>query len=212
MQVPTVTALQLQKHNKERVNLFLDGEYAFAISLTAAMGLRKGQALSPAQVAELRDEGESNLAYHQALRYLGMRPRSEQEVVTYLRRKGYDDQLIEAVTSKLGEQGYVDDEAFARFWVENRNRFRPRSKRALAYELRQKGVDREDIDSALAPQDDEAAAWDAVQPKLERWAGLPQEEFKQKLLGFLARRGFSYGVGRAVYERAWDQLSDEPDA
>lgn len=207
--MPTVTAMQLQKRNKERVNLFLDGEYAFAIGLDEAAKLRKGQELSAEQVAELRSDGESNLAFHQSLRYVGMRPRSEREVVTYLRRKGYADEVIEEVTGKLGRLGYVDDEAFARFWVENRNRFRPRSKRALAYELRQKGVEREDIDTALEPQDDEAAAWDAVQPKLDRWAALPLDEFQKKLLGFLARRGFSYGVGRAVFERAQNQLAEE---
>lgn len=209
--MPTVTGLKLQKNNKERVNLFLDGEYAFAISLTAAAELRKGQQLTPAQVVDLQSEGESNLAYHQALRYLGMRPRSEHEIVTYLRRKGYADAVIEDITRKLGALGYVNDEAFAQFWVENRNRFRPRSRRALAYELRQKGVDRADIDAALEPQDDEAAAWDAVQPKLERWTTLPQDELQKKLLGFLARRGFSYGVGRAVYERALEQLEDEAE-
>jgi regulatory protein len=204
-----ITALQVQKHNKERVNVFVDGQFAVAVSLEAALGLKKGQQLSPEQLAELQREGEVDLAYQRAVRYLSVRPRSESEMATYLRGKEIEDDVLAAVLARLRARGYVDDEAFARFWVENRTRFRPRGTRALRYELRQKGVDSPTIDEALQDQDEEALAQAAAEGKLARWQTLPREEFNKKLIGFLARRGFGYGVCRRVADAAWVRLHPE---
>lgn len=206
-----ITALVLQKRNDARVNLFVDGDFACAISLEQATTLHKGQELSDADIAELRAGGEADLAYQRALRYLGARPRSAEEIVAYLLRKGVDEVVAETILQRLRARGYVDDEAFARFWVENRNRFRPRGVRALRYELRQKGVEGEIIEEALSEQDEDAAAWDAVAGKIERWAGLEQRDFEQKLMGLLARRGFGYAVGRRVAQRAWESLHADED-
>jgi regulatory protein len=203
-----ITALQLQKRNKERVNVFVDGEYAFAVSLTLATTLRKGQRLAAEDVAALKEDGEVDLAYQRALRYLSMRPRSSAEIVTYLKRKEYDESIVDTVVKRLHKQGYLDDEAFARFWVENRNRFRPRGSQALRYELRQKGVERETIDSTLEEQDDDGAAWAAVEGKLDRWTDLEKMEFEQKLMAFLARRGFRYDVCRRAAAQAWQQVQE----
>lgn len=204
-----ITTLQLQKRNKERVNVFLDGEYAFAVSLTTAATLHKGQQLTAADIDALKQDGEMDLAYQRALRYLGMRPRSSAEIATYLKRKEYDESVVEVVVRRLHERGYLDDEAFARFWVENRNRFRPRGAQALRYELRQKGVERETIDATLEEQDEDAAAWAAVEGKISRWADLEKMEFEQKLMAFLARRGFRYDVCRRAASQAWQQLQVE---
>jgi regulatory protein len=204
-----ITLLQMQKRNKDRVNVFLDGEYALAVSLNTATTLKKGQRLSAAEVEELKQDGETDLAFQRALRYLGMRPRSSAEIVTYLRRKEYDEQIVEAVVRRLHEHHYLDDEAFARFWVDNRNRFRPRGGQALRYELRQKGVERETIESTLEEQDEDGAAWTAVEGKISRWAGLEKFEFEQKLMNFLARRGFRFDVCRRAATQAWQQVQDE---
>jgi regulatory protein len=205
----TITLLQMQKRNKERVNVFLDGEYAFAVPLNAALTLKKGQRLSAAQVEEFRQDGEIDLAFQRSVRYLGMRPRSSAEIITYLKRKEYDEAIVEVVVRRLHEHGYLDDEAFARFWVENRNRFRPRGAQALRYELRQKGVERDTIDATLEEQDDDAAAWTAVEGRISRWEELDKFEFEQKLMAFLARRGFRFDVCRRTAAQAWEQLQEE---
>lgn len=206
-----ITAMVVQKRNAERVNLFVDGEFACAISMEQALDLRKGQQLSDAELEDLRAGGEANLAYQRALRYLGMRPRSIDEIAVYLQRKGYDETVVESILDKLKARGYVDDEAFARFWIENRNRFRPRGARALRHELRQKGVEGEVIDEALAEQDEEAAALAAVMSRAARYADLEYAEFEQKLMGMLARRGFGYAVCRRACQQAWDDLHGEED-
>lgn len=204
-----ITGLVIQQHNKERVNVFVDGEFAFAVSLDRALGLKKGGQLSPAQIAELKQEGDVDLAYQRAVRYLGIRPRSESEMTSYLAEKGYAEEVASEVIARLRSRGYVDDAAFARFWVDSRTRFRPRGRRALRYELRRKGLDNPTIDEALEEQDEDAAAWTAAEPRAARWTDLPREEFDKKLIAFLARRGFNYGICRRVAERAWQQLHDE---
>jgi len=204
-----ITGLTVQQRNKERVNVFIDGEFAFAVAMEVAIQLRKGQQLTPAEMAELRRAGQENLVYQAALRYLGRRPRSEAEVVRYLSGKGHDAALIDKVLEQLRRRGHVDDAAFTQFWVENRNRFRPRGRAALRYELRQKGIESETIDEALDEQDEEGAAWAALSPKLDRWAELDQAEFEQKVMGYLARRGFGYGVCRQVCQEAWRRRQAE---
>ena len=207
----TITLLQMQKRNKERVNVFLDDEYAFAVGLDVALTLKKGQRLTEAQVEAFKQDGEADLAYQRAVRYLGMRPRSSAEIVTYLKRKEYDEAVVEVVVRKLHERGYLDDEVFARFWVDNRNRFRPRGAQALRHELRQKGVERETIDATLEEQDEDGAAWAAVEPKLDRWSGLEKFEFEQKVMTYLARRGFRFDVCRRAAGLAWEQLQAEAE-
>jgi regulatory protein len=203
-----ITGLVIQQRNKERVNVFVDGEFACGVSLDTAARLYKGQQLSPDELAALRQEGQEDLVYQAAVRYVGRRPRSETEVTRYLARKGHDEALIAKIVERLRRQGYIDDSAFAQFWVENRNRFRPRGQAALRYELRQKGVEGETIDAALTDQDDERAAWAALEPKLDRWRGLEQAEFEQKAMGHLARRGFGYAICRSVSRAAWEQLQE----
>jgi regulatory protein len=204
-----ITALRVQKKNRERVNVYIDEQYAFAVGMNTALQLRKGQQLSDAEMAELRAAGEENKAYHQVLRYLGMRPRSTAEIRRYLAGKDYDPALIDHVIARVTDAGYLDDQAFADFWVENRMRFRPRSARALRHELREKGVEPAVIDRALAALDESDAAWDAVSGRLERWRNLDEREFAHKLIGYLSRRGFSYAVARATCDRAWAALQDE---
>jgi regulatory protein len=207
----TITALQLQKKNKARVNVFLDGEYAFALNLDAALPLKKGERLSAAQIDALRSEDERQVAYQRALHFLGYRQRSRAEVEANLREKGYHDAIIAHVLQRLADEQLVNDAAFAEFWVENREQFRPRSVRALRYELRQKGLSSEVIDQAVAGIDEEGAAWAVVEGKIDRWATLEPAEFQAKVMGLLGRRGFSFAIARRVSRRAWSSLGNRDD-
>lgn len=203
-----ITGLKQQKKNPERVSVFLDGEFAFGVSIDVAARLRKGQALSDAEIEGLKEGDEHERCYQSALHYLGNRPRSVSEVERNLREKEFPPAVIAATLQRLAENHYLDDEEFARYWLENRSRFRPRSALAIRQELRQKGVDREAIDAALADMDDDAAAWDAALTKLDRLRNLPEDEFAQKLTAFLARRGFDYQTARRTVQRARDYLQE----
>ncbi len=174
--------------------------------MLAAARLRREQVLSDGEIAALRREGEVHLAYQRAVRYLGYRPRSVAEMERHLCKKGYSGEVVGDALSKLEQQGYLDDRAFAQFWVENREQFRPRGRRALQYELRQKGISQQDIDAVLEGYGEEEAAWTAVSGRLERWASLDEFAFKQRVMGHLNRRGFPYGVCRETAERAWSEV------
>jgi regulatory protein len=103
----------------------------------------------------------------------------------------------------------VDDTRFARAWIENRNEFRPRSRRALSIELRQHGLDEDIAAEALAEIDDEALAYQAAirqSGKLKNWEW---PDFRRKLTGFLGRRGFNYEVISTVVKRVWDETQSE---
>lgn len=166
-----------------------------------------GMLLDVETLAELRALADRQSLLDATLHFLSFRPRSEQEVRRYLRKRGAGDAAAEEVVAGLKRQRLVDDEAFARFWVENRQRFRPRGERLLQSELRAKGVSRETVQAAHedeAPADEEALAERAAESYVRRLRGQPWLEFRRKLSAFLVRRGFSYGTAATVTKRLWE--------
>src|ERR1041385_6168697 len=149
----TITALEVQRNNKERVNVYLDDEFAFGLTMIEAARLRKGQQLTDVEIAALKSTDSVQKAYDSAVRFLGQRPRSTAEVRHNLTDKEVDVSVIDEVIGRLESQGYLDDAAFARYWVANRQQFRPRGARALRFELREKGVPTPIIDEVLTETD-----------------------------------------------------------
>ena len=204
----TITALVAQKKNPDRVNVYLDGKFAFGLAAIEAVRLRRGQLLTDADIERLQAADDVEKAREKALRFLSNRPRSEWEVRQNLRKAGYGDATIDRVLERLRSVALVDDAAFARYWIENRTQFNPRGAVALRQELRRKGVDREVIDAVLAedqPADDQAAVQAAL-AKADRYRQLPRPEFAQKLGAYLARRGFDYETVREAVQVAWQSV------
>ena len=201
-----ITAIEPQQKNSQRVNVYLDGEFAFGLASILAAWLKVGQELSEEKIASLKTDDESEITYLKALHFLSYRPRSSAEVHQNLTKRGISDTLAKATVSRLQSSGLVNDNAFAQAWVENRNTFRPRSKSALRMELRQKGLNDETIQSVLDEQvDEQALAFEAARKYARRLAGLEWPEFRQKLGGFLARRGFSYTTLAPVVSEVWKE-------
>ncbi len=209
----TVTALVAQKKNPNRVNVYLDGKFAFGLAAIEAVRLRRGQVLTEADIERLRTADDVEKAREKALRFLSNRPRSEWEVRQNLLKAGYGDEAIDRVLERLRGVGLVDDAAFVRYWIDNRAQFRPKGEVALRQELRRKGVEREVIDTALEESEhaDHEAAIHAAIAKADRYRQLPREEFAQKLGAYLARRGFDYETVREAVQAAWQAVhADEP--
>ena len=200
-----VTALKVQKRNRDRVSVYLDDRFAFGVPAIVAARLVRGQFLSDAEIESIREQGDVETAYHRALDYLSYRPRSRAEVTTYLEKRDLAEQQIEEVLERLERAGLLDDEAFAQYWVENRERFRPKGLRALRYELRLKGISNEIIEQALASVDVSASAYRSAGKKARQVEHLDQREFQQKIVEYLARRGFDYEVAREAAERHWSE-------
>ncbi|NLE77421.1 MAG: RecX family transcriptional regulator [Chloroflexi bacterium] len=208
---PTVTQMRFQKKNPNRVNIYLDGRYAFSLNALEAVHLRRGQQLSAIEVEQLRDRDAFQLAYDQALRFLGPRPRSQMEMRRYLQRKEQPPERIEAVLGRLQDAGLVDDRSFARFWVENRQAFRPRGRRALQYELRQKGVTDEEILRATEGLETESQAVELALRQAPHWQGLDRAHFRRRMMGYLMRRGFDYAEAQEAVRQAWEQQSNQDE-
>lgn len=209
--MPKVTALKVQARNKNRVNVYLDDEFAFGLVKIEAIRLRIGQELSEAAIEGLKSADGSEMAYEKALNFLSYRPRSETEIRRYLQKKELPEEQMAGVVERLKRAGLVDDKGFAELWVENRTTFKPKAKRALQAELKAKGVGGQEIAAALAGVDEVAAARQlavARAPRLLRQK-LTRLEFKKKLSEYLARRGFNYETISEAVERAWREQGDD---
>ncbi|MCL4239051.1 MAG: RecX family transcriptional regulator [Anaerolineae bacterium] len=205
----TITGLEVQKRSPERVSVYLDGEFAFGLPAIEAARLHQGQVLAEAEIAALRALDDLSRAIDYAARLLARRPYSSAEIRRSLAAREVAPTTIEEALARLESLGYVDDRAFAQFWVENRERFRPRSPQALRHELRQKGLAADIIEAALSALDARESAVRAAQEPLRRLRGQTRAEVQIRLGAFLARRGFDYDIIREAVEAILSQLDEE---
>jgi len=207
-----ITAIEPQQKNPQRVSVYLNGEFAFRLTRITAGWLKVGQELSEEKIVALQAEDTNETTYQKALHFLSYRPRSSAEVRQNLTKRGTPEAVVEETITHLQRAGLVNDQEFARAWVENRNNFRPRSKSALLMELRRKGLSDEVVLPVLDVQvDEEALAFEAARKYARRLAGLEWYEFRQKLSGFLGRRGFSYSTLSPVVSKVWKESQTAED-
>jgi regulatory protein len=211
-----ITAIEPQK-NRNRVNIHLDGEFAFGLARITAAWLKVGDVLTEEKINELKNKDDGERALQQALLFLSYRARSEKEIKQNLLKHEYSETIIEQTIERLRESKLANDNQFAKTWVENRNAFRPRSKRVLTMELRQKGLDEETVKTAVADVDENALAYESAKKRASRFKsaalskskGLEWSEFRKKLSDYLARRGFPYSVVSSVVTQVWNELHAE---
>ena len=146
---------------------------------------------------DLQEQFENylNLAY----RYLTIRNRSEKEIRDYLTKKNAAEEVIEKIITSLKEKKFLNDEVFARAWILNRARLKPKGEMLLKMELRQKGIAEDIIAKVLSEVQEEipdelAQAKSLIIKKMERLKGATKEEMYSKVGGFLSRRGFRWEI------------------
>lgn len=202
-----ITALTAQKQDKDRVNVMVDGKYRFSLSVfqVVDLGIKVGREYTESELLGLESESQFGKLYARTLEYCLMRPHSLKEVRDYLYKKtltrryksrtgeikqrgGVSEAVTSRVLQQLIDKGYVDDEKFARYWIENRNQRKGSSLRKLSAELSSKGVDPSIVESVLSQSD--------RNDKIELMKVLEKKRYKyddeQKLMQYLARQGFSY--------------------
>jgi regulatory protein len=202
-----VRSLQLDRRGRNRVSVRFEAGSGLAVDRNLAAQLHIGQVLSEDEIARLEAEDVVEQAVRWAVGLVARRPRSEAEIRQGLRKKKIEIVQQDRVIDRMRTQGWLDDRAFADAWVDNRRAFRPRSTQALRAELRQKGVGTEDIEAALAGHDDEAAAADAARKAARRWSSLNPEAFRQRLVGYLMRRGFDYRTSASTARMVREELA-----
>lgn len=206
-----ITAITEQLHNRARVNLFLDGDYAFSVDRMAASGLEVGQQLNDSELSRLQSDNSLLELYRRACNYLTLRDRSLAEMERYLLKTGKSPEECAAVLERLQSEGLLNNSRYARDWIENRSYFRPRGALLLQRELHQKGLSREEIDRALSESglDEELLAKRCAQKSARRYLPLGKETFLQKGQGVLLRRGFSYSLARQALLEMWNECNGE---
>jgi regulatory protein len=148
--------------------------------------------------------------YNQALHFLSYRTRSEKEIRDKLKTKQVDSQIIEKIIAKLKEKKFINDEEFARQWIENRNRFKPRSQRLIRMELKQKGISDEILeavihDKSLLANSDLEQAKKLTEKRIGKLKGLSKQEIYEKLGRYLATKGFNWNT----IKKAIDEILDK---
>lgn len=215
-----ITAFTMQKQDPNRVNVMVDGKFRFSLDVfqIADLGIKVGKEYDEKQLAELETESQFGKLYGRALEYCLMRPHSSREVRDYLYRKtlskkykskrtgevlerpGVGQAVTVRVFDRLVEKGYIDDEKFARYWVENRNQKKGISLRKLHAELQAKGVSSDIIDQQLAVG--ERSDNDEIRKIVARKRRQYPDE--QKLLQYLVRQGFRYDDSKAALSESED--------
>ena len=205
----TVTRLETQKKNPQRINVYLDGEFAFGISRASAPWLAEGNQLSQQKINDLQEKDQFEGAYQRAINFLSYRVRSEKEIRHNLTKHDVPEEIIQRVVDRLRGASLVNDRDFASQWVENRVQFKPRGKRALSSELFQKGIGNEIIEDVLAELDEEKLAFACARSKIRKFAGMEEKAFQKKLSGLLTIRGFPYHVTKDVVGSLWKEMEKE---
>ncbi len=203
----TVTNLTPQVRDPDRINVFIDGVYKLSLTTRQVidLGVKVGQVLDEERRKELEERSVFGKVFARTLEWSLSRPRSERELNQYLYKKtldrtskrkdgqtyvvkGIPKQVVDEVARAIIEKGYVNNESFARFWVENRMRRKGVSLRRLKAELVQKGIDREIVDAVIDESDrsDESEIQKVINKKRNSY------KTEEKLIGYLARQGFSY--------------------
>ena len=141
--------------------------------------------------------------------YLSYRPRSEGEIRQWLHKRGFAKEVAETAIAKLREQNLIDDFTFAQFWKDNRLSFRPKSKRLIKKELRDKKVAAQIIEQVIKDIDDEEIAYKLGSRRLPRLVHLDYPDFYRRISSYLAYRGFSYQVIRDTAGRLWREKENK---
>ncbi|MFF9478227.1 recombination regulator RecX [Streptomyces sp. NPDC014733] len=148
------------------------------------------------------------------LRLLTGSPRTRSQLADALRKRDIPEEVAEEVLSRFVEVGLIDDTAFADAWVESRHHGRGLARRALARELRTKGVESEVIDQAIGrldPEQEEATARELVERKLRTTRGLDRDKRLRRLAGMLARKGYSEGLALRVVRQALEEEGEDSE-
>ena len=203
-----VVTVRTAGHGRQRLITLSDGrDFLFSEEACAQVGVHDGDAADPALLEALDAAEQRAVAHEAALRLLAHRPRSETEMRTRLAMRGVESSAIEDEVSRLREAGLLDDQEFARAWVEDRKRLAPRGRRMLRYELLGRGIKLDAVDLVTEDVDDRETALALARSKARGSALASYETFLTRVGGFLKRRGFDYAVTAEAVRVVWTEVT-----
>jgi len=203
--MPIISSIKPQKKRKNWVNIFIDNEFALSLPLDTFVRekLTVNLQVSKEKIENLIKEGDFLSIYDKTLRYLSFRPRSTEEIKQYLNQQEAGKRTQSLIIEKLIDQKLIDDETFARWWTDQRRKFRNQGEKLTRIELINKGIERDLIDKIFAenPVNEDVLIEELIRKKLPKLGRLPLPERKKKLYGFLLRRGYGWGEIRTIVDK-----------
>ncbi|NOY79022.1 MAG: hypothetical protein GXO76_14310 [Calditrichaeota bacterium] len=203
----TITKIEQQKGRKDRVSIFLNGEFGFGIhqNLLIDLDLFRGKSLSEEEITEILKTEERASAKEKAFRWLSYRSHSQKEIAQKLQRAKFSQDTIEWTLAELNRLKFLDDEGFARMYAHDRLLKRPIGKRLLKRELQQKGINPETADrvveEAYSEKSEAELAETLLKKKARAYARFEPQKARQKAANFLAQRGFGWDVISEALEK-----------
>lgn len=192
--MPKITDLKIQKNNKTRANLYLDGEFSFGVEMITVMklGLKIGQEVSDEKLQEAIFDSEKSVAFEKAMDYLARGMKTVKQINDYLAKKGFSPEVSQYVVKKLKEYRYLDDEQYAKLFVEQN--CKTKGSRRLRQELQQKGISRETAENFSVLEGDKAL--DAATTLASKYMRQKAVDVKnlQRLQRYLLGRGYDFDV------------------
>lgn len=192
-----ITDFKPQK-NQNRVNIYLDNKFGFGLDLENFVKLRLkiNQELTDLEVEKIIKKAEFQKTFDKSLRFVMIRPRSEKEIKDYFKRKKVHESLYQELFNRLNRLDLINDIKFAKWWVDQRQSFRPKSKRILNSELRIKGINNEIIKNILEDSeiDELKIARELIEKKEYRWSKFDEKTKKQKIIQYLSGKGFGWDI------------------
>ncbi len=191
-----VTDIRAQAHHHDRVSVYLDKKYAFSLEMTDALqfGLKIGMELTEEDVARMQEQGDFGKARAAALEVIARKAVTKKCLCDMLKKRGYNADIVDAVTSDLFLLGYLDDAAFAIRYAQDAAEIKRHGPLRIAQDLQKKGVQKADIDAAIAAIDFENnGEIQALLTQKFRGADFHDQKMRQKAFRFLAYRGYTPG-------------------
>jgi len=198
-----ISAFKPQKF-KNRVNIYLDGEFGFGLDLEnfVKLGLKVGQELSEKEMVEITKKAEFQKALDRLLMFAMLRPRSEKEINDWMIRKKVNKNIIKSLLERISDLDLLNDRKFAGWWVDQRITFKNKSLRDLEYELKNKGIAKDVIFEVLdeTEVDELGSARKLIEKNNYKWSRFPGSISRQKKKIYLARKGFSWDTIKKATE------------
>jgi len=199
----TITAAVKHKNNPDMIQIYIDNSYAFSIPEEEylRMHLYEKQEITPEEVREIQEEVNVRIAKQRALRMLASMSKSEYEVMTKLKQLGFDDISAERAVTELKAMGYINDRLFATKYITDRLKLKPKSKKALAYELEKKGVSADIIAEVMGEfeLDESVIAYRLAKKKYGKY-DVTDPRIRRRIISFLAHKGFSGEIIKSTLE------------
>ena len=207
---PTIVEIRNVARGRQRLVVLTDGrEFIFSDEACERARIAVDDAATPA-LLEALDGAEHRVNAHEAaLRLLSHRARSETEMRTRLAMRGIEPAAVEEEIVRLQRAGLLDDEKFARAWVEDRRRLAPRGRRMLRYELLGRGIEMAAVEQVTQDIDDREVAIQLAHDRARRASTSSYDSGAAKVGGFLRRRGFDYDGTANATRLAWEATQAE---